>query len=70
MMKVGTLTLMAQIFAVVATLCLIVGIVGEVMEEDLGLYVSSWYSISIAVYLLAAWFAIMRLRTKKSTPSE
>jgi hypothetical protein len=34
------------------------GTASEVLEQDLGLFISSWYSIAIAVFVSASWYAI------------
>ena len=62
-------TVLSYILGVVALGCLIVGIVSEVKNEDLGLSINSWYLIAIAVFMGAAWLAILRLRSTRKVRS-
>ncbi len=67
-------TVLSYLFGVVALGCLVVGIVNEVLYngpgEKLGLSNPfSWYYIAIAVFVGAAWLAILRLRSPRSVRS-
>ena len=63
-------TVLSYILGVVALGCLIVGIVSEVLEEELGLTNPfSWYYVAIAVFMAAAWLAILRLRSTRKVRS-
>lgn len=63
-------TALSYLFGVVALGCLVVGIVSEVLEEEYGLTNPfSWYYIAIAVFVGAAWLAILRLRSPRSVRS-
>jgi hypothetical protein len=65
----GWKTVLSYILGVVALGCLAAGIVSEVQNEDLGLSISSWYWIAIAVLMAAAWMAILRLRSTRKVRS-
>jgi hypothetical protein len=65
----GWKTVLSYILGVVALGCLAAGIVSEVQNEDLGLSISSWYWIAIAVFMAAAWMAILRLRLTRKVRS-
>ena len=65
----GWKTVLSYILGVVAAGCLVAGIVSEVQNEDLGLSISSWYWIAIAVFMAAAWMAILRLRSTRKVRS-
>jgi len=58
-------TAASYLFGIVALGCLAAGIVSEVQNEDLGLLIGSWYLIAIAVFVGAAWLAILRLRSPR-----
>lgn len=58
-------TAASYLFGIVALGCLAAGIVSEVQNEDLGLLIDSWYLIAIAVFVGAAWLAILRLRSPR-----
>ena len=62
-------TVLSYILGVVALGCLAAGIVSEVQNEELGLYINSWYLIAIAVFMSAAWLAVMRLRLTRKVRS-
>ena len=62
-------TVLSYILGVVALGCLAAGIVSEVQNEDLGLSINSWYLIAIAVFMGAAWLAILRLRSTRKVRS-
>jgi len=62
-------TVLSYILGVVALGCLAAGIVSEVQNEELGLYINSWYLIATAVFMSAAWLAIMRLRSTRKVRS-
>ena len=62
-------TVLSYILGVVALGCLAAGIVSEVQNEDLGLSINSWYLIAIAVFMAAAWLAILRLRSTRKVRS-
>ena len=62
-------TVLSYILGVVAVGCLAAGIVSEVQNEDLGLSINSWYLIAIAVFMGAAWLAILRLRSARKVRS-
>ncbi len=62
-------TVLSYIVGVVALGCLAAGIVSEVQNEELGLYINSWYLIAIAVFMSAAWLAVMRLRLTRKVRS-
>ena len=65
----GWKTVLSYILGVVALGCLAAGIVSEVQNEDLGLSISSGYWIAIAVFMAAAWMAILRLRSTRRVRS-
>ncbi len=65
----GWKTVLSYILGVVALGCLAAGIVSEVQSEDLGLSISSWYWIAIAVFVSAGWLAILRLRPTRKVRS-
>jgi len=62
-------TVLSYILGVVAVGSLAVGIVSEVQNEELGLSIYSWYLIAIAIFMSAAWLAIMRLRSTRKVRS-
>jgi hypothetical protein len=62
-------TALSYILGVVALGCLAAGIVSEVQNEELGLYINSWYLIAIAVFMGAAWLAILILRSTRKVRS-
>jgi len=41
------------------------GTASEVLKQDLGLFISSWYSIAIAVFVSASSYAIISRPLKK-----
>lgn len=53
---------MAYLFAAVALGCIVVGIVSEALDKEIGLESNSWLLIAIGIFVLAAWFAILALR--------
>jgi hypothetical protein len=62
-------TVLSYILGIVAAGCLAAGIVSEVQNEDLGLSINTWYLIAIAVFMGAAWLAILRLRPTRKMRS-
>ncbi|HUU63533.1 MAG TPA: hypothetical protein VMX96_06410 [Dehalococcoidia bacterium] len=66
-------TVLSYILGVVALGCLAAGIVSEVLYSDpgekLGLITDSWYYVAIAVFMAAAWLAILRLRSTRKVRS-
>jgi hypothetical protein len=71
----GWKTVLSYILGVVALGCLAAGIVSEVIYEvkdpveKLELISDSWYLIAIAVFMAAAWLAILRLRSTRKVRS-
>jgi len=62
-------TVLSYILGVVVVGCLAAGIISKVQNEDLGLSINSWYLIAIAVFMGAAWLAIMRMRPTRKVRS-
>jgi len=64
-------TAASYLFGIMALGCLAAGIVSEVIYEvkvpveKLELVSDSWYLIAIAVFVGAAWLAILRLRSPR-----
>ena len=64
-------TAASYLFGIVALGCLAAGIVSEVLDKDLGFYgveganIEYWFYIAIAVFVGAAWLAILRLRSQR-----
>lgn len=66
-MKTGVRTLLAHLFAAVALGCIVVGIVSEVLDKEIGLESNSWLLIAIGIFVLAAWLAILELRARQKS---
>ena len=66
-MKTGVRTLLAYLFAAVALGCIVVGIVSEVLDKEIGLESNSWLLIAIGIFVLAAWLAILELRARQKS---
>lgn len=58
---------MAHLFAAVALGCIVVGIVSEVLDKEIGLESDSWLLIAIGIFVLAAWLAILELRAGRKS---